>query len=166
MGSSASPEREVTREIIPPELDKLAEWLNDQKLYPPNQENHNLIIATFEAALRRMYTKYSGLVFSNHKLSDSGKLIYLPTRKFVELSPIEEALARAFFKKPKALISKHELINRAWPGDGTLDKNLRVHIYRLRSRMEKLGDNGIWTLEIENYRHRGYYLTNRGELQT
>jgi DNA-binding response OmpR family regulator len=70
----------------------------------------------------------------------------------VQLSPIKERVARVLVEAGEGVVPEDDLLRRGWPtGDPTANA-LRVHLHRLRRRVEYLG------LEIRSVRSSGWIL--------
>lgn len=59
--------------------------------------------------------------------------------KWVSLSPIEARLAASFVDGFMSLVTDKVLVSRAWPEGLPSRSALRVHLHRLRKRIEPLG---------------------------
>jgi hypothetical protein len=71
---------------------------------------------------------------------------------WVALSPVERALAAALLERFGAVVHRHALAGRAWPGGLPTRNALDVHMLRLRRRIAPVG------LEIRTVRSRGYLM--------
>jgi Transcriptional regulatory protein, C terminal len=85
-------------------------------------------------------------------LDGHGQLSYRGRRVF--LSPTDERIAAALVADYDCAVSEEDLFRRVWP-DGGRHAKLRVHVSRLRKRIEPLG------LDITSIRHFGYRLHGR-----
>jgi two-component system, OmpR family, response regulator len=79
-----------------------------------------------------------------------GRLLF--RRSWVQLSPIEERLARLLIEAGEAVVAEDQLLDRGWPSGRPSSNALRVHLHRLRRRVGPLG------LEIRNVRSDGWIL--------
>jgi Transcriptional regulatory protein, C terminal len=75
--------------------------------------------------------------------------------RWVQVSPLEEALADVLAKRFGQVVDEATLVHAAWPHGGASRGALRIHMVRLRRRLGPLG------LEIRNVRARGYVLQER-----
>lgn len=71
---------------------------------------------------------------------------------WIALSPIEHRLARVLTERFGEVVAVDRLSRAAWPDEGRNEGALRVHLTRLRRRLESIG------LEIQNVRGRGYLM--------
>jgi DNA-binding response OmpR family regulator len=71
---------------------------------------------------------------------------------WVQLSPIEEGLGRALIDAFGLVVSEQALVDGGWPSGRATSNALRVHLHRLRKRIESLG------LEIQVVRNEGWVL--------
>jgi DNA-binding winged helix-turn-helix (wHTH) protein len=93
-------------------------------------------------------------------LDNAGRLFY--SGQWVALSPIEARLAAALAESFGAVVTPEELVERAWlPGAdrprGVTPNTLRVHLTRLRRRIEPLG------LEVRGVRGKGLVMDARAD---
>ena len=72
--------------------------------------------------------------------------------RWIALSSIRHALARAFVARFGEVVPAEELMARAWPDSDPSDTALRVHLTRLRREIAPLG------LQIRTVPSRGYVL--------
>jgi DNA-binding response OmpR family regulator len=72
--------------------------------------------------------------------------------RWVDLPPVERALADALVERFGAVVGRDALTRRAWPAARPTRNALDVHISRLRRRIAPLG------LGIRTVRSRGYLL--------
>src|SRR5712691_1018188 len=72
--------------------------------------------------------------------------------RWVALSPVEAALARALVERFGAVVGRDTLARRAWPHGAPTRNALDVHVLRLRRRIAPL------RLEVRTVRSRGYLL--------
>jgi two-component system OmpR family response regulator len=79
-----------------------------------------------------------------------GRLVF--RRSWVQLSPIEERLAVLLVEAREAVVPEERLLHAGWPGGRPSSNALRVHLHRLRRRVEPLG------LEIRSVRSDGWIL--------
>jgi two-component system, OmpR family, response regulator len=79
-----------------------------------------------------------------------GRLTYAD--RWVELTPIEERLAEALVERFATVVSGAVLAARGWPAAPPSANALRVHLHRLRRRVEPIG------LEVRMLRGAGYLL--------
>ncbi len=86
-------------------------------------------------------------------VDETGRLHYQD--RWVALSPIESRLASALTEKFRGVVSEDELGGRGWPDGPWPPGALRVHLTRLRHRLEPVG------LEISRVRLRGVVLQER-----
>jgi DNA-binding response OmpR family regulator len=83
------------------------------------------------------------------ELDDFGKLTFCGESLF--LSPTDEQIVRVLINHFGEVTEEKELLAAGWPG-GTTSQVLRVHISRLRRRLEPLG------LKIQCVRSAGYSM--------
>ena len=74
------------------------------------------------------------------------------SRWSVFLSPIDQRLAQMLVEHFGSVVTERELIAHVWP-DGATNQALRVHVSRLRQRVEPIG------LNITCARGTGYVIT-------
>lgn len=79
-----------------------------------------------------------------------GRLVH--GAQWVGLSPIEETLVRALLERFGEVVTYPELRSRGWPNEAPSANALRVHVFRIRRRIEPLG------LEVRNVRGWGVLL--------
>jgi hypothetical protein len=79
-----------------------------------------------------------------------GRLVF--RGRWIALSSIRHALARAFVARFGEVVPAEELMARAWPDSDPSDTALRVHLTRLRREIAPLG------LQIRSVPSRGYVL--------
>jgi two-component system OmpR family response regulator len=72
--------------------------------------------------------------------------------RWVELTPIEERLAEALIESFSTVVPGPALVARGWPGAPPSTNALRIHLHRLRRRIEPIG------LEVRMLRGSGYLL--------
>jgi len=72
--------------------------------------------------------------------------------RWVALSPLETAIARALTERYGAVVGRDLLARRAWPGGMPTRNALDVQMVRFRRRVEPIG------LEVRTVRSRGYLL--------
>jgi two-component system, OmpR family, response regulator len=80
--------------------------------------------------------------------------------RWVDLPPVEQALATALVERFGAVVGRETLTRRAWPEHRPTRNALDVHVSRLRRRIAPLG------LAIRTVRARGYLLqsaTDQGD---
>jgi DNA-binding response OmpR family regulator len=70
----------------------------------------------------------------------------------VQLSAIEDRLTAALSEARGLVVPEAHLLREGWPGRLATANALRVHLHRLRRRVEPLG------LEIRNVRRDGWLL--------
>ncbi|MFR1167338.1 MAG: response regulator transcription factor [Adlercreutzia equolifaciens] len=76
--------------------------------------------------------------------------------EFIRLSQKESAIARMLLGSPGAVLSKEQLISRAWgPSSSASDNNVEAYISFLRKKMAHVGSKA----KIETIRSVGYRLT-------
>ena len=75
---------------------------------------------------------------------------------WIALSPIEHRLAQVLAARFGEVVNSDLLADAAWPGEGSNEGALRVHLTRLRRRLRSLG------LEVQNVRGRGYLMEHAG----
>jgi two-component system OmpR family response regulator len=83
-------------------------------------------------------------------LDRHGRMLY--RGRWAQLSPIEERLAGALAESFEAVVSDGHLIERGWPAGRASANALRVHLHRLRRRIDPLG------LEVRVVRSEGWVL--------
>ena len=83
-------------------------------------------------------------------LDGYGRLTY--GDRWVELTPIEERLAEALIESFATVVSGPVLSARGWPGAPPSANALRVHLHRMRRRVESIG------LEVRMLRGSGYLM--------
>ena len=83
-------------------------------------------------------------------LDGYGRLTY--GDRWVELTPIEERLAEALIESFATVVPGPVLAARGWPGAPPSANALRVHLHRMRRRVESIG------LEVRMLRGSGYLL--------
>jgi len=83
-------------------------------------------------------------------LDGYGRLSY--GDRWVELTPIEERLAEALLESLGTVVPGRVLAERGWPGAPPTANALRVHLHRIRRRVEPIG------LEVRMLRSAGYVL--------
>jgi two-component system OmpR family response regulator len=79
---------------------------------------------------------------------------------WVQLSPIEERLARQLVEAGQTVVTEARLLRSGWPDGRPTSNALRVHLHRLRRRAKPLG------LEIRSVRSDGWILQPAGETQS
>ena len=84
-----------------------------------------------------------------------GRLVF--QGRWVQLSAIEERLAAALVEAGGCVVPEERLLGRGWPGRRPTSNALRVHLHRLRRRVEPLG------LEIRSVRRDGWLLQRSRE---
>ncbi len=72
--------------------------------------------------------------------------------RWVELTPIEERLAGALLESFATVVPAPALAAQGWPGAPPSNNALRIHLHRLRRRIEPMG------LEVRMLRGSGYLL--------
>ena len=87
---------------------------------------------------------------------EGGRLIY--RKAWVQLSPIEQALAEALSEAFNLIVAEDTLLQRGWPSRKASSNALRVHLHRLRSRIRTLG------LELRAVRGQGWVLQQAGKV--
>lgn len=75
---------------------------------------------------------------------------------WVSLSPMESRLAAVLLERRGRVVSRHVLIDAAWPDGPGARNTLDVHIARLRRRLDVVG------LTLRTVRSRGYLLEPSG----
>lgn len=70
--------------------------------------------------------------------------------KTISLTPIEATLLRILVRNAPRVVQSHTLLARAWPAGAAIEDTLRVHMHRLRRKLEP------------DTRHPHYILTERG----
>ncbi|HEY3669707.1 MAG TPA: helix-turn-helix domain-containing protein [Acidimicrobiia bacterium] len=91
------------------------------------------------------------------RMDEAGILKY--RGRWITLSRVERALARALVDRFTAVVRRDTLIETAWPSGESSRNALDVHMVRLRRRLLTVG------LEVRTVRARGYLLqpqTDRG----
>jgi DNA-binding response OmpR family regulator len=83
-------------------------------------------------------------------LDRHGRMLY--RGRWAQLSPIEERLAGALAEMFTSVVSDERLIERGWPAGRASANALRVHLHRLRRRIDPLG------LEVRVVRSEGWVL--------
>jgi DNA-binding response OmpR family regulator len=95
---------------------------------------------------------------SNHyrrpHVDDLGHLTHRGRSVF--LSPIDQRLAHALISRFGEIVPDRELIDTVWP-EGATNQALRVHVSRLRRRIESVG------LVVTCVRRSGYVMTEANE---
>jgi DNA-binding response OmpR family regulator len=105
------------------------------------------------ARLATLRQRAGDRVAPNPRVDQHGRLLY--REHWVALSRAEERLARVLVARFGDVVPDHELVEAGW-GDGTPNANvLRVHIHRLRRRVEPLG------LGVRGLRQGGYALVDQ-----
>ncbi|MDQ1427458.1 MAG: two-component system, OmpR family, response regulator [Acidimicrobiaceae bacterium] len=87
-----------------------------------------------------------------------GRLLF--HRKWVQLSPIHERLARRLVGAGEGVVAEKDLLEQGWPGGNPSSNALRVHLHRLRRLIVPLG------LEIRGVRGEGWVLQRISEPPT
>jgi DNA-binding response OmpR family regulator len=87
---------------------------------------------------------------------DGDGLLRFRTR-WVDLPPVEHALAAALVDRFGAVVGRETLAGAAWPRDRPSRNALDVHMSRLRRRIEPVG------LVVRTVRSRGYLLQTRDD---
>jgi DNA-binding response OmpR family regulator len=85
-----------------------------------------------------------------------GRLLF--GRSWVQLSPIEERLARLLVEAGQTVVAEERLLRVGWPSGQPSSNALRVHLHRLRRRVKPL------RLEIRSVRSDGWILQPSGEI--
>jgi hypothetical protein len=124
--------------VPPPELEScLADWIR----LPADDAD----VRARLAALGARANKHPGVPV----VDDFGEFSYAGQRVF--LSPTDQRLADVLVASFDRAVPEPELFARLWDGEGETSK-VRVHVSRLRKRIEPLG------LEITSIRGMGYRL--------
>lgn len=124
--------------VAPPELDScMADWIR----LPADDVDVRARLAALEARARHHPT--------TPKVDGFGEFSYGGQRVF--LSPTDQRVAEVLVGSFDRAVPEAELFGRLWDGAGEPSK-VRVHISRLRKRIEPLG------LEITSIRGFGYRL--------
>ena len=97
-------------------------------------------------ALRRRAGRHPAIP----ELDDHGRLHHRGS--WVSSSPIEQRLLAPLVERFGAVVTREELLERAWPGSHPTSNALRVHMTRVKRRVAALG------LDIRGVRPGGYAL--------
>ena len=139
----------VEDDAIPPEvIDCLEDWVR----VPAMERDILARSATLSARMARHGLDLRPL------LDDAGILRY--RGEWVSLGPVDTAIAEALIQRFGGLVSREELVSRAWPGASDARNNLDVQIMRLRRRLHPLG------LRIRTVRSHGYVLEGARHMPT
>lgn len=87
---------------------------------------------------------------SSPTLDGFGRLLH--RGRWVALSPVEEALARPLVAALSSVVTYDDLLRSAWPDAEPSENALRLHLMRLRRKLERLG------LEVRSVRSCGVVL--------
>lgn len=123
----------------PPEADDV---LQDWVRLPGDERD---VRARLFGLRRRAAAREVPPVVDNH-----GRLVF--RRSWVQLSPIEERLACGLLERLEDVVPEEKLLRRGWPSGHPRSNALRVHLHRLRRRIQPLG------LEIRGVRNEGWVL--------
>lgn len=131
----------VEDDAIPPEvIDCLEDWVR----IPAMERDVLARSATLSSRMARHGVDLRPL------LDETGILRY--RGEWVSLGPVDTAIAQALIERFGELVSREDLVARAWPGASDARNNLDVQIMRLRRRLDPLG------LRIRTVRSHGYVL--------
>jgi two-component system OmpR family response regulator len=83
-------------------------------------------------------------------LDRHGRMLY--RGRWAQLSPTEERLGAALAESFGSVVSDERLLAQGWPGAHASANALRVHLHRLRRRLDPLG------LEVRVVRSEGWVL--------
>ena len=119
-----------------------ADLLEDWVRMPSDDRD---IRARLKSLRRRVEARESRPIVDRH-----GRLLFRGA--WVQLSPIEERLARVLAEADEAVVAEDDLLRRGWPSGNPTANALRVHLHRLRRRVERLG------LEIRCVRSTGWIM--------
>ncbi len=123
--------------VPPPPIDELEDWVR----LPADQADVRVRVDTLAERAR-------GKAFP--RLSPEGVLRHAGVS--VALSPVEHRLVDALIARFGAVVSRHDLMDAAWPDERPPRNALDVHISRLRRRLDELD------LTVTTVRGRGYLL--------
>ena len=117
--------------------------------------NLRVLEARVERLLRRIQTfdyAMSPLVRIDDRLSVSfGRQMALVNGKYVMLTPTETKLLHILLRNANRIVTLEFLVNRLWPREDVYEDTLRVHVHRLRAKVE------------DKEAKRRYILTERGQ---
>ena len=121
--------------------------------YIPKPASLNLVKAHIETLLRRQNPqKANWLQYANTYLDTDAKELFVDDKK-VELTSTEYTLIELFFKSPKQVFSRQQILEHITEEDHfVFDRTVDVHVKNLRLKM---GDAGKI---IKTYRGIGYGL--------
>jgi len=112
-----------------------------------------LVLARVETLLRRQKPQTSKWIqYGDLYLDTNGKDLYLGEKR-LDLTSTEYALAELFFKNPKIVYSRQQILEHIGDDDRyVFDRTVDVHIKNLRLKMEDSSEI------IKTYRGMGYGL--------
>jgi len=121
--------------------------------YIPKPASLNLVKAHVETLLRRQNPqKANWLQYGETYLDTDAKELYVEDEK-IELTSTEYTLIELFFKSPKQVFSRQQILEHITEEDRfVFDRTVDVHVKNLRLKMGDAGDI------IKTYRGIGYGL--------
>lgn len=121
--------------------------------YIPKPASLNLVKAHIETLLRRQNPqKANWLQYGDVYLDTDAKALYVNDQK-VELTSTEYTLIELFFKSPKQVFSRQQILEHITEEDKfVFDRTVDVHVKNLRLKMGEAGEI------IKTYRGIGYGL--------
>ncbi|MDQ7096767.1 response regulator transcription factor [Desulfosporosinus sp. PR] len=123
------------------------------------------LVARVKSVLRRSkkehYTKQTMIEFNDLQIDIATRLVNCKGIA-LPLSYKEFELLTLLARKPGRVFTRDEILNKVWQEEYSLEtRTVDVHIRRLRSKLEKLGEEN--KIIIETVRNVGYRLTNSGD---
>lgn len=121
--------------------------------YIPKPASLKLVKAHVESLLRRQQPQHSKWIqYGDLYLDTVGKDLYRKEER-IDLTSTEYALAELFFKNPKMVYSRQQILEHIGDDDKfVFDRTVDVHVKNLRLKMGKSSD------VIKTYRGLGYGL--------
>jgi DNA-binding response OmpR family regulator len=115
--------------------------------------------ARIRALLRRPKQTLDKALRVGDLMLESGKLKVTKNGKEIQLAPREFALLEFLMRHPDQVFSQDVLLERVWSNDSdTSADSLRVHITRLRSKLDSRGEESM----IRTVHRQGYKLVTPG----
>ncbi|MGH9548172.1 MAG: response regulator transcription factor [Terriglobales bacterium] len=116
--------------------------------------------ARIRALLRRPKQALDSALSVGDLVMETDKIRVTKGGKEISLAPREYALLEFFMRHPDQVFSQDVLLERVWSNDSdTTADSLRVHIKRLRSKLDTDGEESI----IRTMHRQGYKLVTPGE---
>jgi DNA-binding response OmpR family regulator len=116
--------------------------------------------ARIRALLRRSKETLDAALTVGDLALEPGKLKVMKNGKEIQLAPMEYALLEFLMRHPDQVFSQEVLLERVWSNESdTTSDSLRVHITRLRSKIDNDGEESM----IRTVHRQGYKLVAPGK---